>query len=571
MNMKKNEVYASMIAEAYKIASENFVTNDSLKRVEHEKTVLLNDLRNNAFIKVPFVGDFSAGKSSLLNAMMGTDILPTDVLPTTAVSYELYYSDEEYLEVYHKGEFKEKAELSKIKELRVFPGDVVSLHLNNQVVRKWNNRGLVLVDMPGIDSGIEEHNNAIMNYIQEGSYFFLLTPAEQGTLRSSTLQFVEELKKYNLQCSIVISKADQKPASEIERIKADIETMARKMIREDIDIAVASSASGQFSEVMSMLDKLDPEKFIEMRFASLVSAYIDGIIAEIQLQMKLALSEKNDFAEKIAALKAERDKALNELNGKKGDTQTLDSSAEDILKDVRDALVAKSQYLATLVYSSNNDSDAFNAELLSIIRPVLINSFKREISEYQDVVSDSVKEFSLNVNSILQDSDNKWLDATNNIVGNMLGKDVLEKVLKQGLDKLVKKLVAYKGLTTLLKSLSKIIGPLVVIIINVIPDILRLIFGKSKDQKIEAIRQKIVTEVCDKIIAALREPVCQLLKEQRNEVVAQMSEIIETESAKYDENIKAMQAEQKADEKKTALRIEKLQMAVNRLIQLQNC
>ena len=130
---------------------------------------------------------------------------------------------------------------------------------------------------------------------------------------------------------------------------------------------------------------------------------------------------------------------------------------------------------------------------------------------------------------------------------------------------MIQKLAAYKGLSTLLKSMSKILGPIVVIVVNIVPDLLRMIFGKSKEQKIESIRQKIVSEVSVKVVEALREPVSQLLEEQRKEVVANMSAMIERESAKYDENIKAVQAEQQENDQATAARIEKLQAAVDRL------
>ena len=341
--------------------------------------------------------------------------------------------------------------------------------------------------------------------------------------------------------------------------------MARRVIREDIDVVVSSSAVEQFGEVVSLLEKLDPEKFIVRRFEKLVSAYISGVIDEIQLQIRLALSDKKDFSEKIAAINAEREKALNEIAKENDSVQSLEGSADDILKDVEEALISKSQYLATLLYNNNNDNTVFNAELLSIIRPVLINSFKRELTEYQDVISDSVKEFSLNVNEILQDGDNKLLNYANDLVGNLLGKEALEAVLKKGLDKMIQKLAAYKGLSTLLKSMSKILGPIVVIVVNIVPDLLRMIFGKSKEQKIESIRQKIVSEVSVKVVEALREPVSQLLEEQRKEVVANMSAMIERESAKYDENIKAVQAEQQENDQATAARIEKLQAAVDRL------
>ena len=566
--MKKLQTYASIINEAKQIATEYISTPDSIRRINTAKDNLLKEMESNTFIKVPFVGDFDAGKSSLLNAMMGVELLPTDILPTTAVSYELYYSVQEQLKIFHKGELKETTPLSQISSLKVVPGDVVYVYINNEFVRNLNERGIVIVDMPGIDSGIEAHNNAILNYISEGSFFFLVTDAEQGTLRHSAIRFVDELKKYNLSCNVIISKADKKPETDIERIKTEVEEQAKRTIRDDIEVGVTSAAANQFKDVNNMLNQLNAEKIFANKFSKEIAAFVSDIISELQLQIRLALSNKKDFTAQIEALKAERNKALDNLQIKNRDAQPLSSSAEDILDDVREAIITKSSYLANLLYQNNNNTDAFSNELLAIIRPVLVNSFKREISEYQDVIGDSVREFSLNVNEILQDKDNPILEGANEIVGNLLGKDVLENLLKKGLDKLITKLAAYKGLSTLLKSLSKILGPLITIIINVIPDLLRLVFGKSKEQKIEAIQQKIISDVVGKIIATLREPVISMLEEQRKSSMNEMETLIEEESKKFNDNVKQMQQEQQASDAEITAKVQKLENGINRLNQL---
>ena len=46
---------------------------------------------------VPVIGAFSAGKSSLLNALMGNEILPVGIAPETELATELRYSSESYL------------------------------------------------------------------------------------------------------------------------------------------------------------------------------------------------------------------------------------------------------------------------------------------------------------------------------------------------------------------------------------------------------------------------------------------------------------------------------------------
>ena len=46
---------------------------------------------------IPVIGAFSAGKSSLLNQLMGKDILPVGIAPETELATELRYSAEPYL------------------------------------------------------------------------------------------------------------------------------------------------------------------------------------------------------------------------------------------------------------------------------------------------------------------------------------------------------------------------------------------------------------------------------------------------------------------------------------------
>ena len=58
---------------------------------------LLSEIQESKYIKVPIVGTFSAGKSSLLNVFtQKPGMLPVDTEPETAVAYELYYSPSEY-------------------------------------------------------------------------------------------------------------------------------------------------------------------------------------------------------------------------------------------------------------------------------------------------------------------------------------------------------------------------------------------------------------------------------------------------------------------------------------------
>ena len=567
--MEKVQHFISLVEKAYDLAIESLNNQDSIIKAGMDKDSLEQDLNNHAYVKVPFVGDFNAGKSSLINSFLGIELLPTNILPETAVSYELYYSEHERLEVLDGGRVKETLPLSKISELKLAPTNLVKVYINNQKVKALNERHIVIVDMPGIDSGVEAHNNAILNYVQDGTCFMLVTDVDGGTLRATTLNFIDEVKKYGSYVYIAISKCDKKNNEEVDSVKKTVSEIAEKYMGKNVPVAVTSAVDRNFSELEAMLFSIDSDKLIENRFKLPVTNFVNGFIAELQLQIKLLLSSESDYSAKLEQLQREKDVAIENAKKRANSAQTVSGSADDILQDITVALKSKSGYLATLLYQQV-DSNVFANEVMTVIRPVLVNSLKREVSEYGDVISGAVQEFTLNVDDIINDKDNDLLNGATDIVENMIGKDVLENMLKKGLDKVTEKLVAYKGLSTLLKGLSKILGPIITVVVNILPDVLRLIFGKSKENKISEIKLKFSTEVVSKIVEALRSPIEEIISSQRAEVDSNIQTLIEEETRKYNDNIQAVLKQQKEEKEDREKKAASLTVTVESLVALQD-
>lgn len=565
--MEKVSVFINLAEKAFSAASTQFNNQESVQKAESEKNELVTQLHKDSFIKVPFVGDFNSGKSSLINAMLGIDLLPTNILPETAVSYEICYSLQEKLEVWEDDRLVQTAGLSQIKNLQLSPNNLVRLYINNQFIQNLYERNIVLVDMPGIDSGIEAHNNAILHYIQDGTYFVLLTDAEGGTLRQTAINFIDEVKKYGANVAIVISKIDKKPKEAVPGIKETVEKIARMYVGGDVKVTTSSSVNNDFQGVKEILSSIDSEKIITTKYQPLILGLINGYISELQLQMKLLLQDKNSFAEKIQRLKEEKANALSELRRKSQNAQSVEGSADDILNDIADALRAKSGYLATLLYSGK-DMNVFKQEMLTIIRPVIVTSFKREITEYQDVIGQAVQEFAVKAEEILNDADNNVLAGAQEIAGALVSKEILEGLLKKGLDKLAERFVGYKGLGMLFKTLGTIIGPVITILINVIPDLLRLIFGKSKEQKISELQEKISSIVISKVVETMRPHIEEMISEQRGNVDKNLETIIENETRKYDDNIRAIMEQQELEKEAIAKKVAELQECIEKLNKL---
>ena len=527
-----------------------------------------NDLKNqligSSFIKVPFVGEFNASKSSLLNAYMDRELLPTNITPETAVSYELYYSETERLDVWHYDTLKLTAPLEKIKEIAVVPGDIVKVYINNSKIKNLNERGIVVVDMPGIDSGVEEHNNAILNYIQEGTFYVIVSDIQHGTLTSSSLQFVQELKKYSISAAVLISKIDRKPDDEVAKVLTSVKDLAERLIGKGTFVGGVSTISNKMKDMETLLDGLNGEEFAEKKFNDKVNTFVNKQMAQLQFQMNLLASNASNFDAQIKMLESKRDEALKRLEVNDRDAQPIDGSVQDILDDVNTALFLNAYQLASTLYV-NNDAKSLNNQVLSIIRPVLVKSFQREIGEYQEVIGKTINDLSDDIESILKDENNPLVQQAENVVENLIGRELLEEFLTKGIEALMARFAGYKAISGLLGMIGKVLNPLVGILIGFIPDILRLIFGKGKSEKINEIQQQLEARAFGQIIEAMREPITDMIENQRKESYNGLKKAIKDEINSINASLEEAKIQKEADEAKNNEMIEQIKIAIQQI------
>ena len=168
---------------------------------------------------IPMVGMFSVGKSALLNALMGKDILPTDTSKTTSIATELHFSLKERVEAYKL----EAGENNIMKEILLdeFPLDIlktpqkldpqkysfVKAYIDNTYLEQQLD--IVLVDMPGLDSGLENHDRAIRQYIRQATNYIFVESKLAGTLTTTATAFLKEITSYGFKIYVIINQIDQ--------------------------------------------------------------------------------------------------------------------------------------------------------------------------------------------------------------------------------------------------------------------------------------------------------------------------------------------------------------------------
>ena len=116
-------------------------------------------------------GQFSAGKSYLINNLLKRDILPQGIVETTPILTYIRYDDileglENCAVLYFQDGSKEKISLTDVKNIiqkkRYFPLDINNIdYLEVYLDEKILKNGMILLDTPGVNTIIERHEQLV--------------------------------------------------------------------------------------------------------------------------------------------------------------------------------------------------------------------------------------------------------------------------------------------------------------------------------------------------------------------------------------------------------------------------
>ncbi|MEI8254678.1 MAG: dynamin family protein [Deltaproteobacteria bacterium] len=142
----------------------------------------LERLTENRF-RVGIVGEFSAGKSTFLNALLGEAVLPSSVRPTTAVVNRIVWGPEPGLTITYRDGRREEAELESLSQYVTEKGN----HSNRREVAEVEIRyplallenGVELLDTPGVQSLIAVHTQTTYALLPSCDAIVLLVTGRQ--------------------------------------------------------------------------------------------------------------------------------------------------------------------------------------------------------------------------------------------------------------------------------------------------------------------------------------------------------------------------------------------------------
>lgn len=523
---KVSEVSPLLIGEAQqelKVKSEEF----------------MNEVHASQYIKVPLVGVFSAGKSSLLNVFtQKPGMLPVDTMPETAVAYELYYAQKECVELYRNGNKIDSKPLSDIKQLDTKPGDIAKVYCTSEPIRELQDKGIILVDMPGIGSGIERHDAAIFNYINSGTAFVLIVDAEQGSLRGSTLAFMHELSQYNMHPAVLVSKIDKKPESDVKDIVEYIQYQMTRLGNTNPFVGTVCSVNNNLDGFNKYLDALNPEALVAEKLGKKLKIIINSVIEQIKVRVDLRTKDIANVDEKIKKIDEEISNVKAEMPANNSNADTPEKSTQDILDNVRAALEAKSADIAQMIVDKE-DHESIKAVIVSTVRTEIIASLKEESEQYSTALGTAVQESVADLATIE--------------VGTDFMNDFSEifEILNGYIEKLL--------------SLGGIWGMLAQILLPFLPDVLNWLFGKSDDEVLEEVRAKFMSKCVNKVTTGIQPTIFKITVDNQKRIQEKIHAELISKMEKVKEGLREKMADANKSKEEVETEISQLTSAISYL------
>lgn len=347
-------------------------------------------------VYVPLIGRFSAGKSALINNLLGwEEVCRENIGVETAVPTEIFFGEEDSACICHpEKEYISMEEYMEIqKTLSTENTEVIKLQLSeNEILEQFPS--IALVDMPGLDSGYEVHDIAIRKYLQKSMSYVLVFPADELTIPKSMEPVLHDLDTYDIPMCVVITKGNRIAGVEEQRKLELGQSLKKYFGTRQIPIFVTEKENGRVDEFVNYLVSLERRanelgrtyyyKKIEPEFVQICN-YLNEYLQKMELSMSELEEQQDKLQADISKLNNTVDRELTDFE------KQIPKLVNEIAMDVQAALSGQmEEYVSDLIHGTDvtgSINETVRAALTSSYQRRVMASLKAHLSKISDAIS----------------------------------------------------------------------------------------------------------------------------------------------------------------------------------------
>lgn len=268
---------------------------------------------------IALVGEFSAGKTSIVNRLLSQDNpnvpqLPVSTKATTAIPTYIsggvgtlyqFVTPSNELKTISENTFKRVN-----KEVLDQVGGVSSLI--QYFVMKYQNSNLdnlSILDTPGFSSNDKEDAKRTIGVINECDALFWVFDVNNGTVNRTSINLIKEHLAKPLY--VVINKVDTKAKSEVDKV----ENLIRKTLKDaglNIEGYIRFSSKEPLESIMTPIKSIQHDKTKD-EYLDAIENFIDNIVSELSRIVNEAQRDCNQCMNKSNNLVEQYDRAISNL------------------------------------------------------------------------------------------------------------------------------------------------------------------------------------------------------------------------------------------------------------------
>ncbi|MDE6746515.1 MAG: dynamin family protein, partial [Oscillospiraceae bacterium] len=304
----------------------------------------------NDHFEVAIVGEFKRGKSTLINALLGQEVLPADVLPATATLNRVTYSETPYVMVEYKNGGTERVDINKLADY------VTKLSYESELKAETVKQATVYYDTSFCKNNVDIIDTPGLN--------------DDEQMTNVTLSILPEID-----AAVFVISANS-PFSQFEK-----EFLEKKMLSSDMGrIIFAVNCFGTFS-------KEDEDRIVETvekRIGSYVMEKAKAVMGEDSKEF--AVYKRKIGKPKVIGVYAK--KAL--MAKESGNAAMLEESNFPTFEKVLETMLTQERGVITLQILANKIISSGSELINSII--IRENSLMMETDEFMDKYTAAIEE-----------------------------------------------------------------------------------------------------------------------------------------------------------------------------------
>jgi small GTP-binding protein len=260
---------------------------DALTRFDastDDQSALASSIRQlDEFFMLVVVGEFNAGKSAFINALVGTPVLKEGVTPTTARIHILKHGDT----ISHSDDSSGIA-------VTTAPADVL--------------RDVQIVDTPGTNAIIREHEQITTNFVPRADLVLFVTSADRPFTETERA-FLQTIRDWGKKIVVVVNKADifEQP-EQLEEVLSFVRSASQQLLGMTPELFAVSA------RLALRAKQGDPSVWAASRFEPLERYIAETLDEGSRFRLKLAnpIGVGEALAQRYAAIASERLTLLTE-------------------------------------------------------------------------------------------------------------------------------------------------------------------------------------------------------------------------------------------------------------------